>query len=110
MAVELNDLKALEAILRTLEPLTETEQTRVLRWAIEKLGVEASVSLNSALRKDLRKVHPVDMAFAKHTGGFQSIGDFVAAANPRTDVDRVLCAALYLQDLSGGEPNCALTG
>jgi hypothetical protein len=110
MAVELNDLKALEAILRTLEPLQDEERTRVLRWAIEKLGIEAKVSLRSPLRRDLKSHHPVATAFPEHTDGFQSIGEFVAAANPRTDVDRVLCAALYLQDLAGDEAGRALTG
>lgn len=110
MAVELNDLKALETILRTLEPLTEEEQTRVLRWAVEKLGVEASVTVNSALKKDLKRVNPVEKAFALHAGGFQSIGEFVSAANPRTDVDRVLSAAVYLQELAGDDTSHALTG
>ncbi len=38
--MQFNDLKALEAILKTLEPLTEEERVRVLRWAVEKLGIE----------------------------------------------------------------------
>jgi hypothetical protein len=110
MTVELRDLKALESILKVLEPLNDEERSRVLRWTTEKLGIETQVSLNAALRKDLRGHDPVAAAFARHTGGFQSIGEFVAAASPRTDVDRVLCVALYLQDLSGDEPGRTLTG
>lgn len=108
--MEFNDLRALEAVLKTLEPLTEDERVRVLKWCVEKLGIETiGIALSSALRKDVRRIHPVEAAFAKHSSGFQTIGQFVSAANPRTDVDRVLCAALFLQDL-GEEPGRALSG
>ena len=109
--MELNDLKALESILRTLEPLTEEERVRVLRWTIEKLGMEGvGIPLSSALKKDVKGVHPVEAAFVKHPHGFNSIGEFVAAANPATDVDRVLAAAVFLQELSGGATDRTLTG
>jgi len=105
--MELNDLRAFEAVLETLEPLTQDERVRVLRWTIEKLGLDGvGTALASALKRDLKTVNPVTAAFVRNPGGFQTIGEFVAAANPRTDVDRVLCAALYLQEL-GAEP---LTG
>jgi hypothetical protein len=108
--MEFNDLRALEEILNTLEPLKEDERVRVLRWCVEKLGIETGIALNSAIRRDVQKIGAVDAAFAKHVNGFHSIGDFVAAARARTDVDRVLAAALYLQDLNGDEPDRTLTG
>jgi hypothetical protein len=109
--MELKDLRALEEILNTLEPLNKEEQIRVLRWTVEKLGMESlGLSLAAALRQDVRKIHPVTAAFERHTSGFQSTAEFLAAADLQTDADRVLCAALYLQDLSGDAPERTLTG
>lgn len=110
--MELNDLRAFEAVLKTLEPLTRDEQIRVLRWTVEKIGIDhLGLPLTSALRHDIKKVHHVDAAFAKHPGGFQSVGEFIAAANPGTDADRVLCVAVYIQDLDGNStPDRTLTG
>lgn len=109
--MELADLKALETVLKTLSPLADEDRARVIRWTIEKLGLDDSVGRQlSASRKAAIKADPVEMAFKKHASGFQSIGEFVGAASPQTDADRVLCAALYLQDLSGDEPGRVLTG
>ncbi len=92
-ALQLTDLKALEAILKTLEPLSAEERERVLRWACEKLGIQLSGNA-------LRKIAAIDVAFEKHPHGFENIGEFLAAASPDSDADRVLCAAVYLQDFS----------
>jgi hypothetical protein len=92
-ALQLADLKALEVILKTLEPLPAEERERVLRWACEKLAIQIAGNAQ-------RKIAAIDAAFEKHQGGFENIGEFVAAASPDSDADRVLCAAVYLQDFS----------
>lgn len=98
-ALQLTDLKALETILRTLEPLSQDERERVLRWASEKLGIQQA-ALGRAGGGPLKKIAAIDAAFEKHPAGFQSVGEFLAAASPTSDADRVLCVAVYLQDFS----------
>lgn len=100
-ALQLADLKALETILKTLEPLSEDERARVLRWTGEKLGIQHGAAKRAA---------PIDVAFEKHPGGFQTIGEFLAAASAGSDVDRVLCVAVYLQDFSETPDDVTLSG
>lgn len=106
-ALQLTDLKALEIILKTLEPLSADERERVLRWTGEKLGIQPA-----ALGRPggaLKKTTAIDAAFEKHPGGFQNVGEFLAAASPDSDADRVLCVAVYLQDFNES-PDVTLSG
>ena len=106
--LHLSDLKALETILKALEPLPEAERERVLRWASEKLGVQnVAVTRPSGAPK---KTPAIEVAFEKHPGGFQNVGEFLAAASPTSDADRVLCVAAYLQDFSESPDFTTLTG
>lgn len=105
---QLADLKALETILKTLEPLSEDERARVLRWAGEKLGIQQAI-LGRTTGGGVQKTTAVDAAFEKHPGGFQNVGEFLAAASPDSDVDRVLCVAVYLQDFNES-PDATLSG
>jgi hypothetical protein len=106
--LQLTDLRALETILKTLEPLPEDERERVLRWACEKLGIQQAV-LVPTRGGGVKKMTAMDAAFEQHPGGFQSIGEFLAAASPGSDADRVLCVAVYLQDFSES-PDTTLSG
>jgi hypothetical protein len=106
--LRLTDLKALETILKTLEPLSEDERERVLRWASEKLGIQQT-GPGRTVGGAPKKTAAIDAAFEKHPGGFQSVGEFLAAASPGSDADRVLCVAVYLQDFSES-PDATLSG
>ncbi len=108
-ALQLADLKAFEAILKTLEPLSQDERERVLRWTGEKLGIEQTAMGRPGVASR-RKVPAIDAAFAKHPGGFQSVGEFLVAASPDSDADRVLCVAVYLQELSDSADDSTLSG
>ena len=108
-ALQLNDLKALQTILHALEPLPEDERIRVLRWASEKLGIQ-QVLPGRVSGGAVKMTTAIDAAFEKHPGGFQSVGEFLAAASPETDVDRVLCVAVYLQDFSETPDTITLSG
>jgi hypothetical protein len=108
-ALQLTDLKALETILKTLEPLSADERERVLRWASEKLGIQQAV-LGRAGSGAVKKTAAIDVAFEKHPGGFQNVGEFLAAASPASDADRVLCVAVYLQDFSESPDATTLSG
>lgn len=98
--MEFADLRALEIVLKTLDPLLPEERERVLRWTIEKLKIVGLSTMPSKTTSPHLRQNPVDTAFERHSSGFQSIGDFVAAAKPNTDADRVLAVAVYLQDFA----------
>lgn len=106
--LQLTDLKALETILKTLQPLTEDERERVIRWACEKLEIHLT-SPGRVGGGAIKTAAAIDAAFEKHPGGFQNAGEFLAAASPASDADRVLCVAAYLQDF-GDTPNATLSG
>ncbi|MBY0511409.1 MAG: hypothetical protein K2P94_14810 [Rhodospirillaceae bacterium] len=107
--MELADLKALETILNTLEPLAQDERERVLRWAMEKLGIH-SMNVGRPGGGAQISTTMIDAAFEKHPDGFQTAGDFLAAASPTTEADRVLCVAVYLQDFSETPDTITLSG
>lgn len=107
--LQLADLKAFETILKTLEPLSTDERARVLRWTGEKLGIQQAV-LGRPGGGAGKKAAPIDAAFEKHPSGFQNVGEFLAAATPESDADRVLCVAVYLQDFSETPDDVTLSG
>ena len=82
----------------------------MLRWAIEKLQVKNLSVVDGVIKgQDRHKPSVIDAVFERRKGGFQSIGEFVAAASSQTDVDRVLAAAVFLQDFSD-DPQRKLSG
>jgi hypothetical protein len=108
-SMQFTDLKALEVVLKTLDPLSEDERERVFRWAAEKLGIQLARPGRSGGGAP-RKQDPIDAAFERHAGGFQTVGEFLAAASPKSDADRVLCVATYLQDFSETPDAVRLSG
>lgn len=107
LSLQLADLKALESVLKALEPLPHEERARVLRWAAEKMDIQPVTRAGAGGAKSAA---PIDKAFEKHPEGFESVGEFLAAAQPRTDADRVLCVAVYLQDFSEHPEAIRLSG
>lgn len=99
---QMTDLKALETVLKTLQPLSEAERERVLRWASEKLGIQLTASRHVG-SGGMKKAAAIDVAFEKHPDGFENVSEFLAAASAASDVDRVLCVAAYLQDFSDSQ-------
>ncbi len=101
--MEMDDLKALETILKTLAALEPEEQGRVLRWAAEKLNL-------APLKEAKRVAH----AGVEENGGlseFGSVPEALAATHANSDVDRALVAAAFLTkknnqaELTGQEIN-----
>jgi len=115
MDLDFKDLKAFQAILETLREFEPHEQSRILRWTIEKLELDVTAPgarhrVDSGLADSLQdqgttKSRPED---------FDSPAALVAAALPRTDAERALVVATYLQfsqekgDLTGFEINDVL--
>jgi hypothetical protein len=89
--MELNDIKALEAVLKAVSGLEPSDQERVLRWAAEKLGTKLHGS----------GAHKSAGQGPQDSGGegliqFESLADAIGAAGAKTDSTRALVAAAYL--------------
>lgn len=94
--MELDDVKALEAVLKALEGLDPPVQERVLRWAFEKL--EFKPVTNTAAALGLR---PGAAPKGTELASFESLAEALGAAHARTDAQRILVAAAYLTKKNG---------
>src|SRR5437879_371640 len=105
----LNDLRAMETILKTMSPLDEKDRVRVLTWVIEKLDLALDIKL--AIR-NARPAHRsyIEMAWEKAPHVMESASEFIAAAAPDSMADRVLIIAAFLQMKSDDPDRVILTG
>ncbi|SRR6266496_4408717 len=105
----LNDIRAIETILKAMSPLDEKDRVRVLTWVIEKLDLALDIKL--AIRNG-RPTHRsyIEMAWEKAPHVMESASEFVAAAAPDSMADRVLVIAAFLQMKSDDPDHTILTG
>ena len=94
MADKLDDLEAVRTLVTTLEPFDTGQRERILRWAIEKLG------LSSDKIQELQHRKPTDEVGgdqAQRRGGqhSQDIKTFIAAKNPVRDVQFAATVAYF---------------
>lgn len=115
--MDLRDLKTTEAILKGLEEFESNDQSRILRWVIEKLDLQGNVKLPGLSQ------HGAGVPAGGNGSGFCSenvldafehVAMLFAAAEPQTDSQRALVVAAYLQhhenheDLTGQQVNAVL--
>jgi hypothetical protein len=96
------ELKAMSAIKAALEPLDEETRRHVLRWAVQRFDVELPVGNDqpsdgqaSAGRGDPGR------GAGKRLADFSDVASLVGAANPKTDQDRALIVATWIQVVGG---------
>ncbi len=88
MSEELDDLEAVRALVSTLQPFSEEERSRIIRWACEKLGMAApSASAPVAAGGGETPVTPP-------TGG-SDIKSFIETKKPRTDTQFTAAVAYF---------------
>lgn len=80
------ELAAMAAVADTLGPLEEDSRRRVLRWATERFGVRSVIA------------KPGDTPAA-----FEDFPTLFSQADPRTEADKALVAAYWLQVVEGHE-------
>ena len=75
----MDDLEAVRGIVKILEEFEDNEKSRIIRWALEKVGLEAPASS--------RHGDPAATAAggAKPPGSFNDIKSFYTAKNPTSD-------------------------
>jgi hypothetical protein len=103
--MDLSDLKAVETILNTLQAFEAGDQQRILRWVGEKLGLSEVVRTNGAAPGPSRSggARETEPGLPSTIDSFDHVAELLAAARPRTDSQRALLAATYLQFKDGQE-------
>lgn len=94
------ELAAMKAVIDALSSLQDDEAARVVRWAVEKRGLQVAASPRP--RQDETKA---DTSSTKQesSSAFGSIADLFDAANPETDVEKALVAGYWHQIHQGQE-------
>ncbi len=92
------ELEALTKIAEALSNLDEGATKRVLLWAAGRFGVRTEVVAGAG--KALRDDNGDDNA-ERPEAGCDDVGEFLAAADPTTDVDRALVVAYWMQFVDG---------
>jgi hypothetical protein len=82
------ELLAMTAIARALEPLDGTARGRALGWAAAKFGILASTTPSRAEQP---------MASQKNTQEFADLAELFAAADAQTEKEKALVAAYWFQ-------------
>lgn len=86
-----DDLDALRTILDTLEPFDESNRQRIIRWAMEKMGLKISNNTESPTAN----VPPGIAPQVTPTANNQDIKSFVATKNPQGDNQLSAVVAYY---------------
>jgi len=101
----LDDLDAVRTIVETLKSFKPEEQQRILRWAVEKVGLPSSSALTSAAGAATAPASPAGPAVpSSHTpattssiSGTLDIKSFIDQKKPRSDVQFAATVAYYLR-------------
>ena len=101
-AAKSDDFDATRAVIDAVKDFKSDEQQRIFRWAAEKLGLPEPFSSPVASPAQLRPptaAHGSDMTQPPATSGTptQDIRSFVAAKNPKSDVQFAATIAYYYQ-------------
>lgn len=99
MSKPVDDLEAVRTVVEAVQGFTDEEQQRIFRWAVEKLGLKAppggmqspSPQFTPSVREGPRVTAPLLLT------GTQDIRSFVAAKQPRSDIQYAATVAYYHQ-------------
>ncbi|MDH5573268.1 MAG: hypothetical protein OEY89_16015 [Gammaproteobacteria bacterium] len=102
MANEYDDLEAIKAIVGALEPFERSDQERIVRWALEKIGLNISQSSSQvtggqpALSSPLVTDNYTPTHLPSSSGG-SDIKSFVSEKNPTSDNQFAATVAYYYE-------------
>jgi hypothetical protein len=99
------ELKAMQDVLGALESLDQKARARVLQWVCERLGVAPEQAVKKSSGREFTTASPfLNMnRGGGELGDYSSLGDFFAATNPTTDMEKVLVVSAFLQRSANGE-------
>jgi hypothetical protein len=97
------EIDAMSAVATALSELDDAARARVLRWAVERYGVSVPSAGRSAERggsgggSQIRSGEISDEEIAHQAPTYEHFAELFAAASPRTNEDKALVAAYWVQ-------------
>ncbi|MBS1895556.1 MAG: hypothetical protein JST59_30010 [Actinobacteria bacterium] len=104
------EIDAMSTVARALTDLEEDARGRVLRWAAERYGATSVVRPpgSSAIEEDAFEAQMIgddgqvsDQEIAAEAPEFEHFAELFAAAQPKTNEDKALVAAYWVQAVKG---------
>lgn len=100
------EIDAMSAVAMALSDLEEDARGRVLRWAAERYGVSVDVAPGQRLPVGTAGVDGMggdvtDEEIAEEAPVYEHFAELFAKARPKTEPDKALVAAYWLQALQG---------
>jgi hypothetical protein len=92
-----DDLEAVRTVVEAVQGFTDEEQQRIFRWAVEKLGLKPPSSVTQPVPQLSAALEGLHGAVSPSPPGGQDIRSFVAAKQPRSDVQYAATVAYYHQ-------------
>jgi hypothetical protein len=94
-----DDLEAVRTVVEAVQGFTDEEQQRIFRWAGEKLGLRppSSATRSAVPQSGLPAQEGSQVAAQPPAGAGQDIRSFVAAKQPRSDIQYAATVAYYHQ-------------
>ena len=96
-----SEIEAMTAITKALEPLEDDVRSRVLKWAVSRFGNGSKI--HSLHGNSIDAPHSVQQQ-AEYTDLFESsleLAEFFATCDPKTDAQKALVVASWLQFMNG---------
>ena len=88
-----DDLETVRVIADALEPFTQEERERIMRWSRERLGMSVSQNSSGIIAPPALSSEVISQPIA--TSGTKNIKSFVQEKNPRSDVHFAAVAAYF---------------
>ncbi len=93
------ELEAMSSVLAQLEPLGQDARDRVISWVVDRLGIHST----KPGEKFGTGANAPDKSQDSRAAldGYPTLGDFLAAANPKTDAQRALVVGYWMHKAKG---------
>lgn len=92
------EIDAMSAVATALADLEEESRDRVLRWAADRYGVAVSrVTRRAEVGSGPGDPHVTEEEIAEDLPDYQHFAEFFAAASPKSNEDKALVAAYWVQ-------------
>jgi len=97
------EIEAMSVVSDALAGLDEEAQGRVLRWATERFNVAIASTAQDPPLQELNATSEVDDQVFDEPISFEHFGELFAAANPKSNEDKALVAAYWVQVVEGAD-------
>ncbi|MEA2588718.1 MAG: hypothetical protein QOH66_1645 [Actinomycetota bacterium] len=101
------EIEAMSAVANAVMDLEDDERNRVIRWAAERFGVTLTGGGGRRAprsgRDDTTDDDLTEEEITAEVPGFEHFAELFAAAEPKTNEDKALVAAYWLQAIQGND-------